>query len=329
MTSENGTLPSCPPSRLRIDMLPAIGRLLGDKRLKRADVFDFVLLAALWGASFLFMRVGAPEFGPVTLIALRVLIAAVCLWPLLWLRVGEAGFSAVKANLRPLAVVGIMNSALPFCLLAYASLSLTAGFASLINATVPLWAAAIGAVFLQQRLAPAQWIGLSFGVVGMVVLTWGRVDFKPGGSGVALAAGLVATLSYGFSTHFARRALVGVAPLAVATGSQTAAALVLLPLAPFFWPPAMPSANAWISLFLLATFSTALAYILFFRLIARLGGQMASTVTFAIPVFAMLWGALFLGETVTALMGLGGAIVLLGTALAMGILRDMFQSKKR
>ncbi|MGL4233541.1 MAG: DMT family transporter, partial [Casimicrobium sp.] len=272
-------------------------------------------------ASFLFMRVGAPEFGPIALIAMRVLIAALCLWPLLALRDGGAGIVAAKSKKLPLAVVGLTNSALPFCLLAYASLSLTAGFTSLINATVPFWAALIGIVWLRDRMNGAQWLGLLLGLIGMLVLTWGKVDFKPGGGGLAIAAGLLATLSYGFSTHFAKRNLGGVPPLAVATGSQTAAAVALVPLAAAFWPAAMPSTKAWVSLVLLATFSTALAYILYFRLIASLGGQKASTVTFAIPVFAVLWGALFLGETVTLPMIAGGAIVLFGTALTLGLLK--------
>jgi drug/metabolite transporter (DMT)-like permease len=296
--------------------------------MKPSDLFDFTLLAALWGASFLFMRVGAPEFGPVALIAMRVLIAALSLWPLFLVRDGGSALIAAKTKIKPLAIVGITNSALPFCLLAFASLSLTAGFTSLINATVPLWATLIGIVWLREKMTSIQWIGLLFGIVGMLVLTWGKVDFKPGGSGIAIAAGLIATLSYGFSTHFAKRNLVGVPPLAVATGSQTAAAMALVPFALAFWPTANPSAKAWISLVLLATFSTALAYVLYFRLIASLGGQKASTVTFAIPVFATIWGALFLGENVTTQMGVGGVVVLVGTALTLGLIRSKTQAKQ-
>lgn len=287
--------------------------------MKPRDLIDFVLLAALWGASFLFMRIGAPEFGPVALIGLRVLIAAICLWPLLWFMQANAT-SAMRAHVMPLAVVGVTNSALPFCLLAFATLSLTAGFTSLINASVPLWAALIGLMWLRTSMNGAQWVGLALGVIGMVILTWGKVDFKPGGSGVAILAGLVATCSYGFSTHFAKRQLAGVPPLGVATGSQTAASIVLLPLTIWFWPKANPSTGAWISLILLGTFSTALAYILYFRLIAGLGGQKASTVTFLIPVFAALWGWALLGEGMSSSMLAGGGVILLGTALTLGLI---------
>jgi drug/metabolite transporter (DMT)-like permease len=289
--------------------------------MKSRDLFDFILLAALWGASFLFMRVGAPEFGPIALIGLRVLIAAVCLWPLV-LIAQRTSASAMRAHAMPLAVVGVSNSALPFTLLAYASLSLTAGFNALVNATVPLWAAVIGVLWLRATMDRARWLGLALGVIGIAILTWGKVDFKPGGSGLAIVAGLVATLSYGFSTHFAKKNLASVSPLGVATGSQTAAAMVLAPLTVAFWPSATPSAQAWIALILLGIFSTALAYILYFRLIASLGGQKASTVTFLIPVFAALWGWALLDEVVTTSMWIGGAVVLLGTALTLGLIKS-------
>ncbi len=284
--------------------------------MSRRDGIDFVLLAAIWGASFLFMRVGAPEFGPLALIGLRSGIAALCLLPLALLRERN---TRMFSHLRELAVVGIVNALIPFTLLAYAAISLTAGFTALINATTPLWAAVVGLFWLNAKLSKLQWVGLALGGIGMVVLTWGKVDFMPGGSGLAIVAGLIATLAYGFSTHYTKKKLSGVSPMGVATGSQTAGALMLLPFAIAYWPAVMPSAKAWIAVILLAVLATAFALILYFRLIARLGGQKASTVTFLIPVFAVAWGAVFLGETVTLQMALGGAIVLAGTALTLGL----------
>ena len=284
--------------------------------MSRRDAVDFVLLAAIWGASFLFMRVSAPEFGPFALIGLRSGIAALCLLPLVLLREGKA---QMISHVRELTVVGIVNAVIPFTLLAYAAISLTAGFTALINATTPLWAAVVGLFWLNAKLSKLQWSGLALGVVGMIVLTWGNVDFKPGGSGLAIVAGLIATLAYGFSTHYTKRKLSGVSPMGVATGSQTAGALMLLPFAVAYWPATMPSAEAWIAVILLAVLATALALILYFRLISRLGGQKASTVTFLIPVFAVAWGTAFLGETVTLPMALAGVIVLAGTALTLGL----------
>lgn len=284
--------------------------------MSRRDVIDFVLLSAIWGASFLFMRVAAPEFGPFALIGLRSGIAVLCLLPLVLLREGT---SQMLSHVRELTVVGVVNAAIPFTLLAYAATSLTAGFTALINATTPLWAAVVGLLWLNAKLTRLQWTGLALGVIGMVVLTWGKVDFKPGGSGLAIVAGLIATLAYGFSTHYTKRKLSAVSPMGVATGSQTAGALMVLPFAVAFWPETMPSAKAWVAAVLLAVLATAFALILYFRLIARLGGQKASTVTFLIPVFAVGWGAVFLNEAVTVPMALGGAIVLAGTALTLGL----------
>lgn len=284
--------------------------------MSRRDVIDFALLSAIWGASFLFMRVAVPEFGPFALIGLRSGIAVLCLLPLLLVR---GGASQLFDHVGELTVVGIVNAAIPFTLLAYAATSLTAGFAALINATTPLWAALVGLLWLAAQLNRWQWAGLACGVLGMVVLTWGKVDFKPGGSGLAIVAGLTATLAYGFSTHYTKRRLSAVSPLGVATGSQMAGALIVLPFAVAFWPETMPSAKAWAAAILLAVLATAFALTLYFRLIGRLGGQKASTVTFLIPLFAVAWGAIFLREPVTLPMALGGAIVLLGTALTLGL----------
>lgn len=283
--------------------------------MNRGDVVDFVLLSAIWGASFLFLRVAAPEFGPFALMGLRSGIAALCLLPIYLMREGKA---QLLGHARELTVVGIVNAVIPFTMLAYAALSLTAGFTALINASTPLWAAVVGLIWLNAKLSRLQWTGLALGVIGMAVLTWGKVDFKPGGSGLAIVAGLIATLAYGFSTHYTKLKLSKLSPLGVATGSQTAGGLILLPFLLIYWPETTPSFKAWIAAILLAVLATAFALILYFRLIARLGGQKASTVTFLIPVFAIGWGSVFLGESVTVPMALGGAIVLAGTALTLG-----------
>ena len=279
------------------------------------DIFDFVLLAAIWGASFLFIRVAAPEFGPVALIGLRSGIAALCLLPLVWMR---RDIAQLTRHWRELTVVGIINAVIPFTLLAYAALSLSTGFSALLNASTSLWAALVGLVWIRATMTRLQWTGIALGVFGIVILTWGNVDFKPGGSGLAVVAGLVATLSYGFSTHYVKRHLATVSAMGVAAGSQAISGLILLPLAIAYWPDTAPSAAAWSSALLLAVVATAFALILYFRLIAKLGGQKGATVTFLIPVFAAGWGALVLGEMPTVTMYVGGTIVLIGSALTLG-----------
>ena len=283
--------------------------------MKPRDLRDLLLLAALWGGSFLFMRVAVPELGPLALIELRVLIAALVLLPFLAMR---RGLGLLVRHAVPMTVLGVINSALPFCLFAYAMLSVSAGFASILNATTPLWGALVAWLWLGERLAPLRIAGLAIGFAGIVVLSWGKASFVPGGSGMALLAAMAATLSYGVAASYARRRLEGVDALAVATGSQLGAALVLAPLALAWWPAQPVSAAAWASTVVMGVACTGIAYVLYFRLIERAGPSRAITVTFLVPVFAVIWGALVLGETVSAQMVAGGVVILLGTALSTG-----------
>lgn len=289
--------------------------------MKPRDLVDLVLLAALWGASFLFMRIAAPAFGALPLAELRVAIAAAFLLPLLVAR-GDLG--ALRANALPAGLIGVVNSALPFTLYAYATLSISAGFASILNATVPIWTAAIGALWLRQRIGARQRLGLLLGVLGVLALVWGKVDLRPGSSQwsvtLAVAAALAATFAYGVSGHLARRWQAGVAPLVTATGSQVGAAIFLAGPAAWLWPAQPPPAMPWLAALLLGVACTGVAYLLYFRLIARTGAVNAASVTFLIPLFGTLWGALFLDEQVTLQMLFGGAVVLAGTVLATGVL---------
>jgi drug/metabolite transporter (DMT)-like permease len=298
--------------------------------MKRADIAELLLLAALWGASFLFMRIGAPEFGPVALTALRVAGATLFLLPLvLW----RGQFAALREHWKPIAIVGLANSAVPFVLFSVAALAINAGVASILNATAPLWAAAIAWLWLGDRLSGSRVAGLALGFVGVVALAWDKASLKPGEHGVsaatAIGACLLATLCYGFAANYTKKRLTGVPPLAAAAGSQASAAVALALPALWLAPSQMPGARAWTSVVLLAVLCTGVAYLLYFRLIARLGAARAITVTYLIPLFAVLWGALFLAETVTPAMAAGGAVILAGTALATGLLRFGSTGNKR
>jgi drug/metabolite transporter (DMT)-like permease len=288
--------------------------------MRFADLSELLLLAALWGASFLFMRMGAAEFGPVALTLLRVAGAALCLLPLLaWQR----QFGVLRAHWRGIALVGVVNSALPFMLYGVAALAIDSGLSSVLNATAPLWGALIAAAWLGERLSASRTAGLALGFGGVVLLAWDQASLRPGEHGVsaavAIAACLGATLCYGFGANYARARLRGAAPMAIAAGSQLAAAVVLAVPGAWLWPAQMPGARSWAAVAALAALCTGLAYLLYFRLIARLGAARAISVTYLIPVFGLAWGALFLGERVTPLMLMGGAVVLAGTALATGL----------
>jgi drug/metabolite transporter (DMT)-like permease len=290
--------------------------------VKPRDLVDLLLLAALWGASFLFMRMGASQFGPVALVFLRVAGAALLLLPLLAAR-GQAG--ALRAHWRAVGAVGVVNSVLPFLLFALAALALTTALMSVFNATVSIWGALIAWLWMGEKLTPSRWLGLVIGVAGVVGLSWGKADFKPGDHGVSAALGtgacIAAAVLYGLAGNLSRRYLQGVPPLAVAAGTQLAATVVLALPALWAWPAVPPSATAWAATAALAFACTGIAYVLYFRLMANAGATNAMSVTFLIPGFALLWGWVFLAEVPTWGMLAGCAVILLGTALATGLLR--------
>lgn len=286
------------------------------------NLSELVLLAAIWGASFLLMRLGAADFGPAALAFVRVAGASLLLLPVLAWR-GQGG--ALRRHWWPILVVGLVNSALPFVLFMVAALVLNAGLSAVFNATSPLWTAVIARLWLGDRLTPTRWFGLVVGFLGVLGLVAGKASLQPGEHGVSPAVGIAACLGaaalYGFAANYTRKTLVGVPPMAVAAGSQAAATLWLLPAAVWFWPATNPGPAAWAMAAALAVFCTGAAYVLYFRLIASAGPSNAIAVTFLVPVFAMLWGALFIGETPTFAMLVGCAVILLGTGLSTGLLR--------
>jgi drug/metabolite transporter (DMT)-like permease len=289
--------------------------------MKPCDLADLLLLAALWGASFLFMRIAAPDFGAAPLAALRVAGAAMLLLPMLTLR---GAWPALRRHWWPIAVVGLCNSALPFTLFAHAALSIEAGVSAILNATSPLFGVLFAALWLREPSNGWRLAGLPVALIGVALLVGGRIGLKAGAAAadaaVAIALCLSAAVLYGFSANYARRSLSGVPPLAIAAGSQAAAALLLAPAAALTWPAATAPWTAWVAVLALALPCTGVAYVLYFRLIANVGAARAITVTFLVPAFAVLWGAMFLGEAVDAGMLVGGVVILAGTALATGLL---------
>lgn len=301
-------------------MNPAIDRFTFAPAMPRWKI-DFLLLATIWGASFLFMRTAAVEFGALPTAALRVSIAALFLLPLLY---GRGQSQVLWAHWKPVFFVGVFNSALPFALYAFAVQHITTGLSSIMNATVPLFGAVLAWLWLGDKPSLSRTVGLCVGFLGVLLLAGGEADFKPNASGIAplwaVAACLLATLSYAFSATFAKRYIAHVPALATATGSQCGASLALAVPALFALPDQMPSAHAWRSLVTVGVLCTGIAYILYFRLIENAGPAKALTVTFLIPVFAIAYGVLLLHEHITAWMLLCGAVILMGTGLASGLL---------
>lgn len=286
----------------------------------KAWMLDFVLLAAIWGASFLFMRLGARELGAIPTAGLRVAIATLFLLPILLVR-GHG--PALRQHWKLTFVVGILNSAIPFVCFSYALLSISTGLSSILNATVPLFGAVIAWVWLKDRPNASRSLGLAVGFVGVALLAWDKASFKPDASGNAtgwaVLACLLATLCYGLAASFTKRYMTGLPSLVSATGSQLGASIALIPLAWWFWPDHAVSLNAWLAVIALGVLCTGVAYILYFRIIERAGPARALSVTFAIPVFAVLYGVLLLGEVVTPWMVLCGLVIVAGTSLSTGL----------
>jgi drug/metabolite transporter (DMT)-like permease len=284
--------------------------------LGTADALRFLLLAAIWGSSYLFMRVAVPAFGPAPLVLLRMLGAAVIFMP--WL---------VRAPIRPLLrghatrlfILGALNSAIPFSLLAFAMLRLQAGFAAILGATVPMFAVAIDALWWRHRLARQRLLGLALGFCGVVVLAWDQLDFRSGGSGWSVLAALGASACYATGAHFGKHYFAGQPIMLPAAGSMLTSAIMVLPGGIWLWPAQWPPLHDWYAAAVLAVVCTALAYLLYYRLLVRASATALTGVTFVIPVFGVLWGALFLHESITLRIAGGMLITMLGTAFTTGV----------
>ena len=290
--------------------------------MSAAVAAEFILLAALWGASFLFMRLGTLEFGPLPTAGLRVAIASLALLPVM---LSRGLWPQLRQHWKPVMICGLINSAIPFALFSFALLSISTGLSSILNATVPLFGALVAWLWLGDKPGTSRTVGLVIGFIGVALLASGKASFKPDASGAVTAWGilacLLATISYAVAASFTRRYLSGLNSLMVATGSQIGAALGLALPTLLMWPVQAPSLKAWGALLALGILCTAVAYVLFFRLIEQLGPARAITVTFTIPVFAVFYGVTLLGETVTTWMLFCGVIVLCGTALATGLVK--------
>ena len=282
---------------------------------------DFVLLAAIWGSSFLFMRLAVVEWGTLPTAAMRVVVASLFLWPLLHRR---GLVPQLRQHWKPVFLVGLLNSGIPFACYAFALLYISTGLSSILNATVPLFGALVAWVWLIDRPNGPRLLGPAIGFAGVALLASGKASFKPDASGMAsgwaVLACLLATSCYGVAASFTKKYLTGLPPLVTATGSQVGASLALAVPAAFTWPTQSPGLTAWGAVLVLGVLCTGVAYILYFRLIETAGPAKALSVTFVVPVFAVAYGVLLLGETVTLWMLGCGLVILLGTALSTGVL---------
>jgi len=290
--------------------------------MKLSDTLLLILLAAIWGSSFIFMRATAADFGPVVLITLRIGIAAFCL----------LGFLLVKQRLqeflqnwKSLFIIGLFNSALPFLFLAYASLSLNAGVMSIINALTPVFTALIAHFWLKDKMTKLQLLGMFIAMLGIIFLVWDKMSWNAV-SWLPIAAAVMTTVTYGIAANSTKKYLQHVSPMTASVGTLFFATLFMLLLSVFFLPDfsTIPTLS-WVYAITLGVLCTALAYLLFFRLIQHIGPAKAVSVTFIIPIFSFLWAYLLLGEVVTVRMWIATVIILFGTGLVTGIIHSKKQ----
>src|SRR5215210_2538247 len=291
--------------------------------MRPKDFAGLILLGALWGGSFLFIRVAVPALGPFLLVELRVGLAATALF-LFALAVGS--MPKIRSRWRSFLVLGFLNAAVPFTLISAAEIHLTASLAAILNSTTVMFTALVAAVWMGDPLTARKVVGVVMGIVGVAVLVgWDPIALN---WAVVLSVGamLAASLSYALAAVYTKRMFAGSPPLAIAFGQQMAASMLLLPLAAISLPGERPSAAATISVLALALLSTAVAYMLYYRLIENVGPTSTTTVTLLVPVFGLLLGVLILNEPfgLGTLVGLGTILcsVALVTGLRLGGTRD-------
>lgn len=282
--------------------------------MNTTNLFRLIALAAIWGGAFLFLRICAPVLGPAMLIELRLLLAALFL-AVVALVLGKR--LDVRQHWKHFTILGFFNSALPFLLFAFAARTLSASVMSVLNATAPMWGALIGAIWKRQPISLRTAAGLVLGTAGVALL----VGFDPAaalpGAGAAVVCVLVAPMSYSIASLYAK-SVQNVDSFANAHGSMWSSALLVLPALAFFPVPAQPTVGVMAAVVALGVLCSGIAYLMYFRLIEEAGSTPALTVTFLIPVFGILWGAMFLGEVIGWHTIAGSAIVLVGTALVTG-----------
>jgi len=276
--------------------------------VSRFDTFSLIVLAAIWGGSFIFMRIAAPVLGPIWTADLRVGIAGLVLWAVFLIRGASLGW---RENGRHYLVLGFVNSALPFLLYAFAAQHIPASYSVILNATSPLFGAVLAIIFLKDRLTAMKWIGLGLGALGVALVTDLGTTRTDAMFWLSISACLLAAACYAVGATYLKLRASHLNPTAISTASLLCAGLILAPGLPLD-PPRGPITGLVIaSVAALAVICSALAYLIYYRLISRIGPTRALTVTFLMPVFGMLWGFLFLHEVITLKMIAGASLVLL------------------
>jgi drug/metabolite transporter (DMT)-like permease len=271
---------------------------------------ELLLLGAVWGGSFLFMRIAAKDFGSFALVEVRLALGALILLPFLL----QAKAKLKASHWLRLLGIGIINSAAPFLLFAWAAQRAPAGVVAISNATVVMFTSIVAFLLYREKISRRSALGLIAGFIGVAVLASGKTS---GGSVLPAAlAGVAASILYGFGGNFVKRYLGDLPSSTVAAGTVLCAAIVVAPLAVMTWPSTPIPTLSWLSALMLGALCTGLAYFLYYRLLYRIGAPRTSTVTYLVPLFGVIWAWVFLGEPLTVSMAVAGALILGGVALS-------------
>ena len=290
--------------------------------MRAIHITALVVLGAVWGASFLFIRTAAHDFGPLLLMFLRVLLAGLALMPVAYLFLrNQTTKNPVRllSHWREFLIMGALNAALPFTLIGFAELSITASLASILNALTPLCTAIVAAIWLGEQLTPQKMLGGVLGIIGVAILVGGsplelNLTFL-----IAVFASIGAAICYGLGNVYASRHIKGIPVIQASIGQLFGATVILAIPASATIPNTPPSTTAIFALIALILMSTSFAFLIYFYLLSNIGPTRTASVTFLVPIFGTIWGIIFLKEAFSFSMLLGMMIILLSVGLVLGI----------
>lgn len=296
------------------------------------DLIIFITLSFMWSLSFIFYRIGVPEFGSLAFASLRVVLAGLTM--LVFVLIKKKNRQGIRENWKVLTLVGLFSAAVPFILFSFSARSVNAGVLAVLNASVPMMSGFIASTFFKDRLSKKQILGLVIGVIGVIILMSENLFGEQGemlGSGSGLLPmgyALLACVGYAVGANITRNYLSNVSPVAITAGSLIIASVIMLPVALYEFPYGKSiSVTAWVSVICIGVFSTAIALIFMNQLIKSIGPMRATSITLVIPIFAIILGYLLLGEALDTPAIIGSMVILFGTYLSLEIsIKKMFKS---
>ena len=290
--------------------------------MSNRDLIIFITLSFMWSLSFIFYRIGVPEFGSLAFASLRVVLAGLTM--LVFVILKKKNRVGIRENWKVLTLVGLFSAAVPFILFAFSARSVNAGVLAVLNASVPMISGFIASVFFKDRLSKKQILGLVIGVIGVMILMsenlFGGQGAGSGSGLLPMGYALLACVGYALGANITRNYLENVSPVAITAGSLIIASVIMLPVAVYEFPYGKSiSLTAWISVICIGVFSTAIALIFMNQLIKSIGPVRATSITLVIPIFAIILGYLLLGEALDTPAIIGSIMILFGTYLSLNL----------